>query len=146
MSALSFAEQADTAVMAASSTILRATSNAIGGGMKLVGQTVSRLSSSFSQDKDDGTADAANDSDLPWSPPAANAEFPLLERSTAPPEFGAVVSRWNFFLSFSVQKYAKRCGPEWGRVGWRSGKPRTSRDRDARLALIGIDLIQFESV
>ena len=36
--------------------------------------------------------------------------------------------------------------PEWGRVGWRSGKPRTSRDRDARLALIGIDLIQFESV
>ena len=36
--------------------------------------------------------------------------------------------------------------PGWGRVGWRSGKPRTSRDRDARLALIGIDLIQFESV
>ena len=38
------------------------------------------------------------------------------------------------------------CPTGRGRVGWRSGKPRTSRDRDARLALIGIDLIQFESV
>ena len=102
MTALSFAEQADTAVMAASTTILRATSNAIGGGMKLVGQTVSRLSSSFSQDKDDGSADAsaataAGDGDVTLSPPAANAEFPLMERSTMPAEFGAVVSRWEFY-------------------------------------------------
>ena len=99
MSPLSFAEPADTAVMAASTTLLRATSNAIGGGMKLVGQTVSRLSSSFSQDKDDdGSADAAattttitGDDDIALSPPAAYAEFPLVERSTAP-----IVSRWEF--------------------------------------------------
>ena len=101
MSPLSFADPADTAVMAASTTLLRATSNAIGGGMKLVGQTVSRLSSSFSQDKDDdGSADAdaaattttiTGDDDIALSPPAAYAEFPLVERSTAP-----IVSRWEF--------------------------------------------------
>ena len=98
----SFAEQADTAVMAASTTILRATSNAIGGGMKLVGQTVSRLSSSFSQDKDDGSADGAAaiamsaSGDIPLSAPAAKAEFPLLERSTMPAEF---VTRWDCYKS-----------------------------------------------
>ena len=83
--------------MAASTTILRATSNAIGGGMKLVGQTVSRLSSSFSQDKDDSIAETATTTegkgDIPLSAAAANAEFPLLERSTMPAEVGAAVSR-----------------------------------------------------
>ena len=111
MPTLSFAEQADTAVMAASTTILRATSNAIGGGMKLVGQTVSRLSSSFSQDKDDGSADTAATSmsasgDIPLSAPAAKAEFPLLERSTMPAEF---VTRWEFSSRFDVIFELRQC-------------------------------------
>ena len=100
------AEQTDTAVVAASTTILRATSNAIGGGMKLVGQTVSRLSSSFSMDKDDGNsggaADDAHEEAMSLTVTAAKAEFPLLDlepRRTPPKEFAAVESRWKLHSS-----------------------------------------------
>ena len=91
--------------MAASTTILRATSNAIGGGMKLVGQTVSRLSSSFSQDKDDGNSGAADDApDQAMSlTELAKADFPLLDlepRRIAPKEFAAVESRWELHISY----------------------------------------------
>ena len=81
--------------------------------MKLVGQTVSRLSSSFSQDKDDGNSCGGAAADAPdeamsLTASAAKAEFPLLDlepRRTAPKEFAAVVSRWELHnFNFKIKK------------------------------------------